>query len=814
MSSETTTKKTSAVKHTKKSASKSVSKSSTNSFDDIVKFLNKIKYKFPLLDNKHAFLKYYTTFDENDKWGIENYDYSHIERNNENWGILCGKHNNIEILDLDVIKPEKDSIDKKCGVEWFRENIGEIEDQNTFIVKTPSGGYHLYYQACGEYVSQAQIMKGIKIDWRGNDAGYVCIGKEYKIIKNMEPAVFPKEIKEKIGKQIMSEQKKTKSSNITIQKIFEENIYQEKEDTKQIETDENIKEEDMINSDKRSKNYTYIMSIIKDVFKSIEQKCQHHNFNSISDIKKHKNYDHIYIVTLKTKYCIKANRSHTNANLYYVIDLKKNIIYQKCFSANCINSPIITQAFDKTLDTNDDEYIAWKKQFEAFFFKIHTEKTVVVAGDKHHHSGLVLFDNFVQFTNYIFLNKNFVHLSKKQYLNTWFCEDKTALTYEKIDYIPYTLKNPENNLIKEASKMGKLYNTYKPIIIKENLEIDDKYNYIVNSFNKLISHLTNNIDKHSKYLLTYIAHILQYPEIKPKVCIVFCGESGSGKGTLFRILGKIFGQHFFQTSDIENDVLGRFNALISKKLLICLDDIDKDAIKKNGKLRSQISEPTLKIEQKSEKSYIENRADRYMISTNYGSGIIEILPSDRRIVMFDTNTITNDELKETFDDILSEDGIEILKHYLSDYKVDLFTEADFQNDDIRPMTKKYYQNKAAEIPLAFKFIYDLVMNPREYCDYVEELAVKEKKDKYKCRINVELNKDVSIELCNDSLLKCYKKYNSDSKVNSTNWLSLELKGVPENAIVESRKNNMRYKTYNFEILLKYMKDKRYNVEDL
>ena len=76
----------------------------------------------------------------------ENWTKNHIDLNKYNYGILCGKINNLIVIDLDLEKEKKDNRFVPSGFEKIKEYINEFSDFDTFTIKTPSGGIHYYFQ--------------------------------------------------------------------------------------------------------------------------------------------------------------------------------------------------------------------------------------------------------------------------------------------------------------------------------------------------------------------------------------------------------------------------------------------------------------------------------------------------------------------------------------------------------------------------------------------------------------------------------------------------------------------------------------------
>ena len=121
---------------------------------------------------------------------------------------------------------------------------------------------------------------------------------------------------------------------------------------------------------------------------------------------------------------------------------------------------------------------------------------------------------------------------------------------------------------------------------------------------------------HCQYLILYIAHALQRPGEKPGVMIILISGQGTGKGTLARILQRIWGATFLQISDM-NSVTGGFNAALERTYIVFMDEAlfsgDRRA---SDALKSLVSEPTILINEKHQPSRQVNSFLRIIAATN------------------------------------------------------------------------------------------------------------------------------------------------------------------------------------------------------
>lgn len=128
--------------------------------------------------------------------------------------------------------------------------------------------------------------------------------------------------------------------------------------------------------------------------------------------------------------------------------------------------------------------------------------------------------------------------------------------------------------------------------------------------------ICNGDKKAWKYLLRYLAHALQRPWEKPGVMIILIGGQGTGKGTVFSILSRIWGATFLQSNRIEQ-ITGNFNGVLERAYIVCLDEAlfvgDRKA---SDSLKSLVTEPVLQINEKYQPSRQIGSFHRFFAATN------------------------------------------------------------------------------------------------------------------------------------------------------------------------------------------------------
>ncbi len=132
----------------------------------------------------------------------------------------------------------------------------------------------------------------------------------------------------------------------------------------------------------------------------------------------------------------------------------------------------------------------------------------------------------------------------------------------------------------------------------------------------LFNDICNRKKRVYRYLIRYIAHALQKPWEKPGVSITLIGGQGTGKGTVCKILMKIWAATTFQTNRI-SDITGGFNQALEGKLHIWLDEAafagDKRAWEE---LKSLVTEPNVSINAKHQPVRVVPNYGRIWQATN------------------------------------------------------------------------------------------------------------------------------------------------------------------------------------------------------
>ena len=140
------------------------------------------------------------------------------------------------------------------------------------------------------------------------------------------------------------------------------------------------------------------------------------------------------------------------------------------------------------------------------------------------------------------------------------------------------------------------------------------------------------------YIVRYLAHMLQRPEEKPGIMIVFLSGQGCGKSTVFKLLGRIWSRTTLQVSDI-GEVIGQFNAALERNYVVCMDEALFAGDKKSlDRLKSLITAPTCRIEQKHQPSRTIDSYHRLFAASNHNH-FAHVDKDDRRFLFIRLSSV-------------------------------------------------------------------------------------------------------------------------------------------------------------------------------
>ena len=146
-----------------------------------------------------------------------------------------------------------------------------------------------------------------------------------------------------------------------------------------------------------------------------------------------------------------------------------------------------------------------------------------------------------------------------------------------------------------------------------------------------------------EYLLHFLAHLIQYPHINPEVAIVMVGLQGAGKDKLVWILRQLIGAEYVTSCADGNRMFGNFNSLISRKLVVSLNEMDgKDGRKFYQRIKDAITADKNVIRKLYQEGVEENNQIRWFLFSN-SDDALPVLKDDRKWIIFRTSNEKKDD---------------------------------------------------------------------------------------------------------------------------------------------------------------------------
>ena len=574
-----------------------------------------------------------------------------------NYALLTGLVSGIWVFDIDNKENNKREI-----IDWFLDNDYDYEED--FVVETPTGGLHIYYQ----YDASISNVKHFKKynDIQSNGQCVIFIGSKYTngLLKNNKLHYYP-------NKQYTLEcdNKIRKAPKFLIDAIINDHDshdYDNDDYSCECSNKENeiIKLLDMLDS-KYYNDYEYWNRIGMIIYNELgyDGIKIYNLFSQKSEDK----YDGIRSIERK----INSFKSNPNKRLT-IASLHR---YAKECNPDAYNDYKMNMSKEKK-ESKEEQ----KKQLDQ---EMKNELANVFADFEKTHCKIVSSNVYIRHENNkihllpvktlkeMYCHIEFPLITGKRFIDQWVIYEDIR-RYDTMDVYPDKSKCPSNcfNLWTEF---------YGSTI--------DKYTEMPNERDIILKHimiLCGNDKIIYDYFIKWIANMIQYPYMKSTM-ITFYAKQGSGKGCLLELLKRMIGSDkYFSTAHPERDVYGSFNSSMSAKSLINLDEMEKkQAIDADGKIKNLITESTITINKKMMPQYIERSFHHFIITTN-NLETIKITSDDRRNVLIESSNelIGNKEYFTKMWNLLEDDNV-IKTMY--EYFKSIDTPKVFLNVD-RPMT--------------------------------------------------------------------------------------------------------------------------------
>ncbi|MDP3877013.1 MAG: DUF5906 domain-containing protein [Methylobacter sp.] len=211
-----------------------------------------------------------------------------------------------------------------------------------------------------------------------------------------------------------------------------------------------------------------------------------------------------------------------------------------------------------------------------------------------------------------------------------------------------------------------------------------------------------------RYLVCWMAHIIQKPDEKPTVAVVLKSVEGTGKGTMAEPLLIMLGSHGNKTNGAYA-IASRFNGTLAGRLLIFADEVDLTDKHVADRLKGIISETTVNLERKGLEIEPLPNYCRLIFASNH-TRVLNAGIRERRYLVLEPSDekAQNQAYFSKLWAWINDGGAAKLLHYLS--KVDI---SEF-NPYRCPQTKALIAEKLANLSSVNRFFYDEIMKPEPF----------------------------------------------------------------------------------------------------
>ncbi|WP_339695781.1 DUF5906 domain-containing protein [Celeribacter baekdonensis] len=161
------------------------------------------------------------------------------------------------------------------------------------------------------------------------------------------------------------------------------------------------------------------------------------------------------------------------------------------------------------------------------------------------------------------------------------------------------------------------------------------------SCKRIVAHIRDVIaagnEAHFRYVIGWLADLVQNPGQKPGVALVLRGGKGVGKDTLAEIMGRIIGRKHVAHIIRADDLTGRFNAPFATALLVHVEEAFWSGdVSKKGTLQALITARTQPIERKGIDRVEVDSFLRLLMTTN-DEWAVPASEDERRYAVFDVS---------------------------------------------------------------------------------------------------------------------------------------------------------------------------------
>lgn len=277
-----------------------------------------------------------------------------------------------------------------------------------------------------------------------------------------------------------------------------------------------------------------------------------------------------------------------------------------------------TTKFNTKYFAEFDSYELQKKYFELFICKVMRPSPMYIYTEYNIEERR----NETLYYSETKLKESFRHVGN-EFMKTWL-KDCNMRTFNDLMFKPI---NPGFNINSNSSEQFNTFEGYSPLI--KTTVID---NTIIDEWKNVVFQLCEGIQENYDYYIRFLAQMIQFPEKRTGISILFRSNEGVGKNQHLEAIQNILTKNYYFSSAKKDDFVGKFALAFQNKLLLnwnetgsCADSIDE--------IKSKITDEYVTVEKKGiDKIECKNYA-RIIFTTN-NLCPLPISNSNRRFVIF------------------------------------------------------------------------------------------------------------------------------------------------------------------------------------
>ena len=258
----------------------------------------------------------------------------------------------------------------------------------------------------------------------------------------------------------------------------------------------------------------------------------------------------------------------------------------------------------KNEDNQETLYSTLKEKYEKEYRLSYIEETVNYSykiGDK------LCFFNHGDCSQHF----NNVLVGKQSFFSLW-NKDPSKQTYRSVGVYAHDVSCPDGVL-----------NLWMGYAVEKLPESDA-------DISPMLNHIQALFGTDSDFILDWFANMFQFPS-NQTLLLVLQGEEGCGKSVILDFMTHILGKHVsIEIQDVKENLFGRFNGHLAGKVLLNINETDRREMAPFiEKLKTIITSPTITIEEKGQKKYVEDNHAHLCMTIN-PENVLPIKEGSRR----------------------------------------------------------------------------------------------------------------------------------------------------------------------------------------